>query len=176
MGFVVTGLSAAPYRHLYGLSEEYLAKHCIKRYVADQAPGFPDRVEMRDAEIGDTLLLLNHVSVPQDSPYKASHAIFIREGAKTAYRGENEVPDVMFRRLLSLRAFDEDGMMVDADVAKGADIAVLIARLFDNPRAVYIHAHNAVRGCYSGRIERLLAAARADIRQQPLTVGFDPCQ
>ncbi len=155
MGFVVTGLLAEPYRHLYGLSDEELARHGVKRYVADETPGFPDRIEMRDAELGEKLLLLNHESVTDDTPYKASHAIFIREGAETTYRGENEIPEVMFRRLLSLRVFDEDGMMVDADVAEGADIAVLIERLLDNPRAAYIHAHNAVRGCYSGRIDRI---------------------
>ena len=154
MGFVVTGLSAEPYRHLYGLSDEELANHGVTRYVADEAPGFPDRIEMRDAEIGEQLLLLNHESVTDDTPYKAAHAIFIREWAETTYREENEIPDVMFNRLLSLRAFDGDGMMVDADVAKGADIVVLIERLFENPHTAYIHAHNAVRGCYSGRIDR----------------------
>lgn len=154
MGFVVTGLSPEPYRHLYGLSDEELAAQYVIRCVADEANGFPDRVEMRDVEVGETLLLLNHVSVAQDTPYKASHAIFIREGAEATYRSENEIPEVMFSRLLSLRAFDEDGMMVEADVAKGADIAPLIERLFENPEVTYIHAHNAGRGCYSGRVDR----------------------
>ena len=154
MGFVVSGLSPEPYRHLYGLSDEALAARGVMRYVADKAHGFPDRVEMRDVEVGETLLLLNHVSVPEDTPFKASHAIFILEGAEATYRGVNEVPGVMFSRLLSLRAFDKDGMMVDADVAKGADIALLVERLFNDPEVAYIHAHNAGRGCYSGRIDR----------------------
>lgn len=139
-----------------------------KRYVAGEAPGFPGRIEMRDADLGEKLLLLNHVSMAQDTPYKASHAIFVLEGAETAYRGENEIPDVMFRRLLSLRSFDGAGMMVDADLAKGADIALLIERLFENQQAAYSHAHNTLRGCYSGRIDWIQhcsAEPRADIRQ-----------
>jgi hypothetical protein len=60
----------------------------------------------------------------------------------------------MRARLLSLRAFDADGMMIDADIAEGAAVEPLIARLFANPAVHYIHAHNAKRGCYAGRIDR----------------------
>ena len=155
MAYVVTGLSAEPYRHLYGLSGGELAAHGVKRYVADATPGFPDRIEMRDADPGEFLLLLNHVSVEQDTPYKASHAIFIREGAEHTYRGENEIPEVMFRRLLSLRAFDAEGMMIDASIAKGLEIEPAIKRFFEIPIVSHIHAHNAARGCYSGRIDRI---------------------
>lgn len=154
MGFIVSGLSAEPYLHLYGLSDEALAEQGVKRYVADEVPGFPDRIEMRDAKLGESLLLFNHVSQPENTPYRASHAIFILEGAKNTYNGVNEVPPVMFSRLLSLRAFDAGGMMVDADLAKGHDIETKIERLFENGQIVYIHAHNALRGCYSGRIDR----------------------
>jgi hypothetical protein len=57
-------------------------------------------------------------------------------------------------RLLSLRAYDAEGMMLDADVVEGDKIEPLIAKMFANPDTSYIHAHNAKRGCYSGRIDR----------------------
>jgi hypothetical protein len=100
------------------------------------------------------VLLINHVSQPADTPYRASHAIFVREGAEETYDRVGEVPEVMRLRLLSLRAFDRDGMMVDADVVEGKEIESMIERLFANPDVDYIHAHNARRGCYSGRIDR----------------------
>jgi Protein of unknown function (DUF1203) len=154
MAFRITGLSAEPFRHLYGLSDAALAEHGAKRYVVDKPVGYPDRIEMRDASPGETVLLINHVSQPADTPYRASHAIFVREGADEAYDRIDEVPDVMRLRLLSLRAFDRDGMMLDADVAEGKDIEAVIARFFTNPDIDYIHAHNAKRGCFSGRIDR----------------------
>lgn len=154
MNYRITGLSPEPFRHLFGLPDADLANHNAKRYVADEKPGFPCRVEMRDAEPGETLILLNHVSQPAPTPYRASHAIFVREGAAKAFDELNTVPEVMRRRLLSLRAFDATGMMLDADVAEGRDIEPLIERLFSNPGVAYIHAHNARRGCYSGRIDR----------------------
>jgi hypothetical protein len=152
--FRITGLSPEPFQHLFGLSDAELATHKVKRYVADGKPGFPCRIEMRDAEPGETVLLLNHVCQPADTPYRASHAIFVRERATKTFDEVDQVPEVMRLRLLSLRAYDAEGMMLDADVIDGANIEALIARLFVNPDVAYIHVHNAKRGCYSGRIDR----------------------
>lgn len=155
MSFRITGLSPEPFRHLFGMSDDKLAAQKVKRYVADEKSRLPCRIEMRDAEPGETLLLLNHVCQPADTPYRASHAIFVREGATQTFDKVNEVPDVMRSRVLSLRAYDADGMMVDADLAEGDGIKPLIERLLANPAVGYIHAHNAKRGCYSGRIDRV---------------------
>jgi len=154
MDFRVVGLSPEPFRRLYGLSEPGLAAHGVIRYVADESPGYPDRIEMREAKVGETLLLLNHVCQPAETPYRATHAIFVREGAEENYDRVNEIPEVMRLRLLSLRAYDAAGMMLDADIVEGKGIESLIERLFGNPQVDYIHVHNARRGCYSGRIER----------------------
>jgi hypothetical protein len=154
MAFRVSGLSPEPFRHLYGLSDQELAQRGVKRCIADKQPGFPDRIEMLDASAGETLLLVNHVCQPAATPYRASHAIFVREGAENAYDRVDEVPEVMRVRLLSLRAYDAEGMMLDADVVDGKDVESVIIRLFSLPQVAYIHAHNAKRGCYSGRIER----------------------
>jgi hypothetical protein len=154
MNFQVTGLSAEPFRALYGLSDQELALRGVKRYVADKKPGFPDRIEMRDAEIGEKLLLLNHVCQPADTPYRATHAIFVIEGAERTYQRVNEIPDVMRTRLLSLRAYDAVGMMVDADVVDGKKVESLVLRFLRPPNVAYIHVHNAKYGCYSGRIDR----------------------
>src|ERR1700722_850530 len=154
MHYRISGLSPEPFRHLYGLSAVELAREGVIRYLADKSPGFPDRIEMRDADIGQPLLLLNHLCQAADTPYRASHAIFVREGAEETYDRVDEVPQVMRTRLLSLRAYDSSGMMLDADVVDGGEIEPVIGRLFGNDRTAYIHAHNAKRGCYSGRIDR----------------------
>lgn len=154
MAFRITGLSPEPFRHLFGLPEEELARRGVRRYRVDATPGYPDRIEMRDAEPGESVLLLNHVCQPADTPYRASHAIFVREGAVEAYDAVDEVPPVMRSRLLSLRAYNEAGMMREAEVVEGGAIEPLIMRLFADPAVSYIHVHNARQGCYSGRIDR----------------------
>ncbi|PHS24430.1 MAG: hypothetical protein COA84_09395 [Robiginitomaculum sp.] len=154
MTYSVRGLLAKPYMHFYGLSDEDLANFGAKRLPVDVCPGFPDRIEMREIAVGAHVLLLNQVSMALNTPYRAAHAIFIREGAVNAYEERNEVPAVMFDRLLSLRAFDEKGMMVDAVLAKGDEIESTILRFFANPDVKNIHAHNAKRRCFSGEVIR----------------------
>jgi hypothetical protein len=155
MGFIVSGLSPEPFVPLYGLSDAALAARGAKRYVVRECPGFPDRIEMREGRIGETMLLLNHCYQPGESPYRGTHAIFVREGAAQRYEAVDEVPEVMQKRLLSLRGFSTDHMMLQADVVQGKNIRALIAQLFGNPAIAYIHAHNARQGCYSGRIDRI---------------------
>ena len=154
MSFRISGLDPAPFRHLYGLADQELARLNVRRYVVDAKPGFPDRVEMRDAEPGETVLLLNYVHQSAETPYKASHAIFVREGAECRYEAVDKIPDSIRTRIISLRAFDEAGDMIDADLINGDEIEPLIARYFADSRISYLHAHYAKRGCYAGRIER----------------------
>ena len=104
---------------------------------------------------GEALLLLNYLHQPADTPYRASHAIFVREWAETPYHALDEIPDVLRIRPISLRAFDALGDMVDADlVIAGGDLEPTVERLLANPEADYIHAHYAKRGCYAARIDR----------------------
>ena len=106
VSFRITGLAPELFRHLYGLDEAELAALGVQRYAVDAAAGFPDRVEMRDLEPGERALLLNFTHLESASPYRSSHAIFVREGAAVRYDRINEVPEVMRTHQLSLRAFD----------------------------------------------------------------------
>ena len=153
MDFRITGLSPEPFRHLFGLPDHELKQHRALRVFAEDR-GYPDRIEMCEAEIGESLLQLNHVCQSAETPYYATHAIYVRENAVAAYDQINEVPSVMRTRLLSLRAYNATGMIIGAEVVQGTDIEAAIKRLFSDQNAAYIHAHNAGRGCYSGRIDR----------------------
>jgi hypothetical protein len=155
MSFRITGLAPEPFRPLFGLSEPELAARGVRRYVAAAKPGFRDRVEMRDAEPGEAVLLLNYTHQPADTPYRASHAIFVVEGAKERYDRIEAVPESMRLRTLSLRAFDKDNLIVDADLVDGTKVESLIQRLFADPAVAYIQAHYARYGCYAARIDRL---------------------
>jgi hypothetical protein len=154
MRFRITGLSPDPFRHLFGLPDSELAKHAAKRVVVEESPGFPDRIEMRDAAVGETMLLVNYTHQPADTPYRASHAVFVREGAETAYDRTDEIPDVMRRRLISLRGFGADHFLVVADVTDGSSLYDLIALFFADPKVAYLHAHYAKPGCYAARVDR----------------------
>jgi hypothetical protein len=154
MNFKVSGLPVAQFAPLFGLSDAELAKQNIVRHTADKSPGFPCRVSLLDAEPGETLLLLNYEHLSVASPYRSRYAIYVREFANEAYVPANEIPDVLRRRLLSLRGFDKKGMLLDADVTDGRELEQLIQRMFENREVEYLHVHNAKPGCFAARIDR----------------------
>ncbi len=154
MSFRILGIDPGQFSHLYGLSDADLAAVGAKRYVVDTKPGFPDRVEVRDMDIGEHAILLNYEHQPADTPYRSRHAIFVREGADRALDAIDVIPEVLRIRPISLRGFSENGEMVDADVVDGDALTPLIARFFQNPAIAYLQAHYAKRGCYAARIVR----------------------
>jgi hypothetical protein len=58
------------------------------------------------------------------------------------------------RRLLSIRAYDQAGMMLEADVVDGRELSPMIDRMFAIAGVDYLHAHFARRGCYAARVDR----------------------
>jgi hypothetical protein len=149
----VKGLDPAPYKPLFGLSDEELSDRNVVRMTVDD-PTFPCRVSLTDREIGEKVLLVNHVSHDVANPYHASHAIFVTEGENHVAEYVDRVPPVFEKRILSLRGFDAEGMMADAMLTRPGEADAGIRKLFANPEIQTIHAHNATRGCFSAKIER----------------------
>ena len=154
MTYRIAGLDPTPYRPLFGLPDAELSKRGIVRMIVNEKPSFPCRVSLTDRDIGESMLLVNHVSHDVANPYRASHAIFVTEGVEEPGEYLDQVPPVFETRVLSLRGFDKDGMMVDAMLTQPGEADAGIRRLFANPKIVTIHAHNATRGCFSAKIER----------------------
>ena len=153
MTYVVQGLDPAPFRPLFGLTDQQLGERGIVRMTVD-SPTYPCRVSLKDRAIGEKVLLLNHVSHEVANAYRASHAIFVTEGEDEAAEYVDKVPPVFETRVLSLRGFDATGMMADAILTQPGEADAGIRRLFDNPAIETIHAHNATRGCFAAKIER----------------------
>ena len=153
MTYRITGLDPAPFRRFFGLSDEQLSQSGIVRMRVD-SPTFPCRVSLTDRPLGESVLLLNHVSHDVANPYRASHAIFVTEGLTEPAEYVDQVPPVFEKRVLSLRGFDANGMMADAILTQPGEADAGIRKLFENPNIETIHAHNATRGCFSAKIER----------------------
>ena len=154
MSFRVAGLDPAPFAPLHALSDEDLRSRGIVRMRIEQKPAAPCRIALDDAEIGEAVLLLNYAHQPADTPYKQQGPIFVRE-ISARFDGVGIVPPALARRTLSLRGFDADHMMIEADLVEGGEAAALIARFFSNENVAYIHAHYARRGCFAAAIARV---------------------
>ncbi|WP_158912786.1 DUF1203 domain-containing protein [Caulobacter sp. S45] len=154
MAYRVRGLDPDQFAHLFGLSDEGLAKLGARRRLVADGEGIPDRIGVRELQGGETAILLNYVHQPADTPYRASHAIFIAEGAGAPCDLVDAIPDQMQGKMISIRAFGANHELASADLAVGAELPPIIARFFDNPDVAYLQAHYARPGCYAARIER----------------------
>lgn len=152
--FQITGIDHAQFAALFELDDDVLRARGAARCIADAHPSFPCRVSLVDAQIGEELILLPYEHQPAASPYRASGPIFVRRGAVRRTLEPGVVPPYVTHRLISLRAYDAQHGMVDADVRDGADVAAEIERLFARPDVAYLHLHNARRGCFSCRVDR----------------------
>jgi len=153
--YVVTGLPIEQFAPLFGQSDKALAAQGVVRCVVDSPSGFPSRVDLEDAAVGDTVLLLNYEHQSADTPFRSRYAIYVNERAEATRRTVGELPGAIAARdAVSLRAFSREGMLRDAALAMRGEVEATIARQFANPEVAYIHAHVASAGCYLARIDR----------------------
>jgi hypothetical protein len=147
--FQLVGLPADTFSALFDLDDDTLRARGIVRRVADAQPGFPCRIGLVDAEPGEELLLLPFEHHPAGSPYRASGPIFVRRGSRQQTLPAGEVPAYVSSRVISLRGYDAAGMMIEADVRPGTEVAACLEQMFANVDVAYVHLHNAKRGCFS---------------------------
>lgn len=154
MAYRIEGLDPAPYAPLFALGDADLSEQGARRVTADGRRAFPCRATLEDAEAGETLILVNHVSHDVVGPFRSSFAIFVRESADRAAAFHDTLPPVFATRTLSLRAIDGDGMLAKAELVAGAEADDAIRRLFADPDVAQIHAHYAAAGCFAAKIVR----------------------
>ena len=149
MAYRITGLDPA----VFADSESLIAQGAI-RVTADRKPGFPCRVTLEDAEPGESLLLVHHVSHDVATPYRSAYAIYVREGGPQAPDFVDSTPAFFSHRTLGMRGFSAGGMLKQARVAGPGDADAAIRDLLDDEAITYIHIHNAGAGCFMARAER----------------------
>lgn len=154
MSFQIEALNPAQFEAFFRMDAETLARHKARKMIVATHPGTPCRVSLADAQIGETVLLVNYQHQPVDSPYQSRHAIFVREGAKQAHPAVNAVPEVLRKRLISVRHFDDTGMMIDAEVVPGTELEVAIAHAVKTAGVSYLHLHYAKPGCFAATVRR----------------------
>lgn len=155
MSFTITGLPVEEFQNLFALSDAELKTRGVVRKTADTKPGYPCRITLDDAKPGERVLLLNYESHKADTPYRSSYAIYVREGATEQATYRDELPPVFKNRPIALRIFDKDGTLISADMGVNEDLKTKVNAAFDNSKAAYIHAHNAMHGCFTAEIRRV---------------------
>jgi hypothetical protein len=153
MTYRIAGLAREEFEPLFGLGEDELVARNARRVRAEEG-GAPCRISLRDAEAGESLILLNHVSHDVATPFRTAYAIYVREAAGKPPCFSDEVPAMLDRRTLGLRGFDAEGMLKGALLAMPGEADGRIRELFGRSEIASIHAHNAAYGCFLARVER----------------------
>ncbi len=154
MSFRIRGLSPEAFAPLFAMGQADLAERGIQSFIADEPHAAPCRISLLDAEPGERLLLLSHQHQPAASPFRASGPIFVRQSATSAFVEIDEIPDAIARRTISVRAYDSEAMMIEGDLAEGAELAPLLNRWLGRRDVDVIHLHYARRGCFAAKVER----------------------
>lgn len=152
--FQFVALPAEPFADLFALSDGELAARNVRRLLVDECPGYPCRVSLEDAAVGETVLALSYVHHDVQGPYRSAGPIFVRTNARTAAPAPGEIPKMLEHRLLSLRGYQADGIMLAADVCQGTELRAAIERMFADERIRYLQIHNARPGCFNCTVTR----------------------
>lgn len=154
MTYRISGLDGAAFAGLFALDDAELAARNARRVTVTAKPGFPCRITLDDAEVGEEVILFHHVSHDVATPYRSAYAIYVRRTDAAAAQYVDELPPVLSGRPIALRGFDVTGMLRHAALARPGEAEQAITMLFANNEIAYIHAHNAAHGCYAARIDR----------------------
>lgn len=154
MAWRIEGLAPEGFAPLFAMDDAALGALNARRVTAGEGGGYPCRISLEEAEAGERLILVNHVSLDVATPFRTAYAIYVRETAGEAARYVDEVPPMLAARTLGLRGFDAEGMLRGARLAAPGQAREGIAALFADKEVARIHAHNAAHGCFLAEIVR----------------------
>ena len=156
--FQLSALPAEAFAHLTELGEDDLARLGVRRVRADSPVGYPCRVSLVDAEVGEELFLLSYTHHAVESPYRASGPIFVRVQAQKRILAPGELPPCVRSRAISARAYDDQHLLVAAELCDGELATEVLERLFARHEVRYVQLHNARAGCFSCEARRVAAS------------------
>lgn len=154
MAYRIEGLAPEAFEGLFNMMDRGLEARLAMRVTADAPDSYPCRVTLEDAEPGEELVLVNHVSHDIEGPFRTAYGIYVRRNAEAAASFIDQAPAMLDKRTLGLRGFDARGMLKGALLAFPGKADAKIRELFARAEIDTIHAHNAAHGCFLACIER----------------------
>src|SRR5579859_6925047 len=90
MNFQFSALPRDRFDAFFAMSDGALVLHGARRIIATHRPGFPCRVILQDAEIGEPVLLVNFEHLDVQTPFRSRYAVYVRQAAQPARPAINE--------------------------------------------------------------------------------------
>jgi hypothetical protein len=122
--------------------------------VNESAKGTPLRCCLREAEVGEEVVLIAYQPARLGGPYMEVGPVFIHAERCDGYKTSGSYPEGFRHRQLLFRAYDIEGTQVDNKIADGIDAEAAIADLFSMSRVADVHARNVLAGCFMFKVHR----------------------
>jgi hypothetical protein len=140
--------------HARATRSDLFGHQALRPIRVDDSPGYPCRVCLRDAAVGDEVFLIAHRASPVEHPHSVVGPVYIHAHACAPWAAAGSLPPVVRTRRLAVRAYDSGGDLIACELAEGAAVEAAITRLFEDSRAAALHLHFARAGCFACRLER----------------------
>lgn len=114
----------------------------------------PCRHCLRLTDPGEDLILFALCPFDTTGPYAEAGPVFVHANPCEPYAAYDRFPPDFLERSLTLRAYDAEGRIRDAEVAPPGGSGVALDRLFVDERVLFVHVRNPAWGCYDVRVDR----------------------
>lgn len=114
----------------------------------------PCRLCLRISKEPEDLILLSYQPLPDTSSYAEVGPIFVHADRCEPYTQHETFPQDFASRHLVLRAYDHEGQIVDARVAKPGAAPEHAAGFLSDPRVAEVHVRHITYTCFAFKIVR----------------------
>ena len=126
--------------------------------IAPEAGYGPCRSCLKQFEAGDRRLLFSYSPNPVDHAFNETGPIFIHADYCEPYESAEvfppEIENGRIKFPLAFRAYDENGVMLDAVLPNGESPDETIRSIFENERVAFAHVRNQRFGCFVAHVDR----------------------
>jgi hypothetical protein len=107
---------------------------------------------------GERRVAFSYSPNPVDHPYNETGPVFIHADACEPYQDAGtfppEVENGRIKFPLAFRAYNDQGMMIDAVLQNGSSASSTIGSIFENAAVAFAHVRNSQFGCFVAHVDR----------------------
>jgi hypothetical protein len=122
--------------------------------VWDSDSPAPCRHCLRMSRPGERLIVFAYRPFGRSGPYAEIGPIFIHADGCETYADRENFPEDFAPRVLTMRAYNNEGTIEIAELSQAGAPEATLARLFANERVRFVHVRNPAWGCYDFQVDR----------------------
>jgi Protein of unknown function (DUF1203) len=159
--FAIEALPTADLDDIRQAGRDRYGNPLMRRVVGAGDAGSPLRCCLREAAIGEQIVLIAHSPRGGTGVYREVGPVFIHADKCAGYLTPGQYPDGFRHRQQVFRAYDSQGRICDAILVNGIEAEEVIADLLARRGVAVVQSRNLLYGCFMFLISRAGLAAHA---------------